>query len=260
MEARRLRDARKHILIPDVQDGPERPKSHLTWAGNYIAAKRPDVIVQIGDFGDFASLSSYDKGKKSIEGKRLTKDWDSFRTALDALEEPYIALRGYKPRKVACIGNHEYRVDRAANDNAQLDMLPDVAEEWRIRGWEAHPFMDIVQVDGICYSHLFARTSTGRVTNSSQRFGAPTAIAQARANMTSCTAGHKPGFDYAELPTQDRTLHSLIAGSFYQHNEDYQTVQGNRYFRGIIAKHRVSRGSYDICKIGIDFLKERYSK
>ncbi|MDQ3023233.1 MAG: metallophosphoesterase [bacterium] len=254
-----MKDARKHLLIPDVQDGPDRPKDHLTWISNYIAAKQPDVIVQIGDLADFASLSSYDKGKASIEGKRLTKDWDSFRRALDMLEARYSKIRGYKPRKVFTEGNHEVRVKRYANDNAQVDTLPDVLAEMRARGWEAYPFMDIVAIDGIRYSHLFARTTGGKVTNSSQRFGAPSSLAQVRANMVSCTAGHRPGFDYGEIGVEGRTLHGLIAGSCYLHRESYETAQGGRYFRGIVVKHEVKNGEYDLMKVSLDYLGRKYA-
>lgn len=217
-------------------------------------------MVQIGDFGDFASLSTYDKGKKAIEGKRLSDDWDSFRRALDALEAPFAKLKGYRPRKIYTAGNHEYRVQRYANDNPQINTLPDVFGFMRSRGWEAHPFLQEVEVDGVRYCHLFARTSSGRVTDKSQKFGAPNALTQAKVNMTSCTAGHKPGFDFAVLPNATRTLHSLIAGSFYQHDEDYMTCQGNRYWRGVIVKHEVQGGEYGLMQVSLDFLRRRYAK
>jgi hypothetical protein len=254
------KEPRKHCVLPDIQNGPERPTDHLRWAGNYIAAKRPDVIVQIGDWGDWASLSSYDRGKRDAEGRRVTKDWDAFRRSVEVLEKPFAKIRGYRPRKIFTEGNHEVRIKRYANECPAIDVLPDPMGFLGERGWEAYPFLTPVNVDGIRYCHLFARTSTGKVTPSSQKFGAANAIAQVRGNMVSCTAGHKPGFDYAEVNVEDRTLHGLIAGSFYTHHEDYQTVQGNRYFKGLVMKHRVVNGTYDVCKVGIDFLRERYGK
>src|SRR3989304_7955193 len=49
----------KIAVIPDVQAMDGVPFDHLDCAGKYIAAKRPDVIVCIGDFGDFPSLSRF---------------------------------------------------------------------------------------------------------------------------------------------------------------------------------------------------------
>ena len=55
--------SRVHAVIPDCQVKPGQDYSFLRWVGNYLAEKKPDVIVQIGDFADMPSLSSYDVGK-----------------------------------------------------------------------------------------------------------------------------------------------------------------------------------------------------
>ena len=60
----------KHLVIPDVQAKPGVPLEHLDWLGQYIVAKKPDVVVCLGDFADMESLSSYDVGKRSYEGRR----------------------------------------------------------------------------------------------------------------------------------------------------------------------------------------------
>ena len=51
----RERLGRMHIVIPDVQAKPGVPLDHLTWGGNYIAEKKPDAIICIGDFADMPS-------------------------------------------------------------------------------------------------------------------------------------------------------------------------------------------------------------
>jgi hypothetical protein len=67
----------KHMVIPDTQVKPDSDYSHMRWAGHYAAEKKPDVIVHLGDHWDMPSLSSYDVGKKSFEGRRYTKDIES---------------------------------------------------------------------------------------------------------------------------------------------------------------------------------------
>ena len=73
---------RKHCIIPDVQARPGVPLDHLKYAGEYIAEKRPDVIICIGDFADMPSLSSYDKGKVAAENKRYKYDLDASHKAM----------------------------------------------------------------------------------------------------------------------------------------------------------------------------------
>ena len=60
----------KHMIIPDTQVKPGSSFEHLKWAGQYAVEKKPDVIVHIGDHWDMPSLSSWDVGKKSFEGRR----------------------------------------------------------------------------------------------------------------------------------------------------------------------------------------------
>lgn len=60
----------RHLVIPDTQVKPNESIDHLLWAGKYAVDMQPDTIICIGDWWDMGSLSSYDKGKKSFEGRR----------------------------------------------------------------------------------------------------------------------------------------------------------------------------------------------
>ena len=68
------------MIIPDTQVKRGVDLSYLEWIGKYIVDKKPDVIVQIGDFADMPSLSSYDVGKKSFEGRRYKDDIETARS------------------------------------------------------------------------------------------------------------------------------------------------------------------------------------
>src|SRR3972149_11701156 len=78
----------KHLVIPDCQVKPGVPLDHLEWLGKYIVAKKPDVIINIGDFADMESLSSYDVGKKAFEGRRYKNDIDIARIGMEKLLGP----------------------------------------------------------------------------------------------------------------------------------------------------------------------------
>jgi len=47
--------------------------------------------------------------------------------------------------------------------------------------------------------------------------------------------------------------------SFYQHEEEYLSPQGTTYWRGILLKHEVHKGSYTLLEVSLDYLKRRYS-
>lgn len=106
-----------HIVIPDTQCKGGIDMDYLRWYGEYIALKMPDVIVHLGDHADMPSLSSYDKGKKAMEGQRVQKDIEASIKGMNLLLAPIKELQDsqkkmygtvlYKPRMVLTLGNHE---------------------------------------------------------------------------------------------------------------------------------------------------------
>jgi hypothetical protein len=77
----------------------------MRWIANYALEKRPDVIVQIGDWADMPSLSLYDKGKRCYEGRRYVKDIDAANFSLNLFEET--------------IENHNRNIPRTATTRAR---------------------------------------------------------------------------------------------------------------------------------------------
>jgi hypothetical protein len=118
---------RVHMVIPDIQAKPNVEHEHMRWIANYALEKRPDVIVQIGDWADMPSLSLYDKGKRCYEGRRYVKDIEAANFSLNLFEETIENHNRehpedrYEPRKVITFGNHEYRIERATMLDASLD-------------------------------------------------------------------------------------------------------------------------------------------
>ena len=249
----------KHLIIPDTQVKPDVPVSHLDWAGQYIVEKRPDVIVHLGDHWDLPSLSSYDKSDKPglYATQRIKADLEAGDRALDLLEARLAKASDYRPRKIILIGNHEQRFDRFILANPQLDGL--LTPPWyhaAALGWEVISFLEPVVVDGVAYCHYFCRSANGSVVNSKR--GAPSARAQVNREMRSCTAGHKQGLDVHIQPVGDGMKRGVIAGSFYQHEEAYLTPQGTSYWRGLLVKHEVHQGNYNLMEVSMDYLKRKF--
>jgi hypothetical protein len=167
-----------HCVLPDMQVKEGVDLSYLTWVGQYLADKKPDVIVNIGDFADMPSLSSYDVGKKSFEGRRYRSDIEVTHKAMDMLLAPIKEQnerarrnkeRQYKPRMVLTLGNHEQRISRAVEGDPKLDgtlSLDDLG--YKERGWEVIPFLEPVIIDDIVYSHYFTSGVMGRPVTSAR--------------------------------------------------------------------------------------------
>lgn len=252
----------KHMVIPDTQCKPGVDMDHMAWAGRYAADRRPDVIVHLGDHYDMASLSSYDRGKRQMEGRRYEDDIAAGRRGLELFEKNLrrYAPRGYRPRKVVTLGNHENRIQTAIDDNAQLEgklSMNDLA--FKEFGWEVVPFLTPIRIHGIVYCHFFPIGPKGRVTNA--KHGAPSAEAQCRRMMATCTAGHRQGLDCAIVHTPGATYRGMIAGSFYRHTEPYLSPMGQNVWHGVLIKHDidVKTGFYNLMEVDMRFLERRFA-
>ncbi|HMU99082.1 MAG TPA: metallophosphoesterase [Chitinophagales bacterium] len=249
----------KHLIIPDTQVKHGLDFSYLRRIGQYIIDKKPDVVVHLGDFADMESLSSYDVGKKSFEGKRYVKDIAAAKEAMDKLLGPMREFnirakknkeKQYKPRLVLCLGNHEERIERAVNSDPKLEGLIKY-EDLPYEDWEVHSFLKPVFIDGIAYCHYFPTGVMGRPST--------TATSMVSKLHMSCIAGHQQGKQVAYGKRPDgSTITCIIAGSCYEHNETYLDHQSNNHFRGILLAHRVNNGCFDECFVSLDYLKERY--
>jgi len=248
-----------HMFIPDVQAKPDLDFSYLTAIGNYMVAKKPDVVICIGDFADMESLSSYDKGLKSFEGRSYQKDIWAAREAMDALLTPLFEYnkkqaetrhKQYKPRMVMTLGNHEERINRVLNEDRKLEGLIST-DDLPYQDWEVFPFLEVAIIDGIAYSHYFVSGTMGR----------PIGTAQAMLNKKhmSCIAGHQQGRQIAYARRADgKEMTAIICGSCYEHDEAYLGAQGNNHYRGFYLFHNVDDGSFDECAVPIHYVKEHY--
>jgi len=257
----------KHLFLPDTQVKKGVPLEHLTACGNLIVKEKPDTIIMIGDFADMPSLSTYDKaGTKSFEGKRYADDIAASHDGMRALLGPLweynrhmrkIKRKRYKPRMVLTLGNHENRIDRAIESNPnQLDGIISVDDlGYEQYGWEVYPFLDVVVIDGIAYSHYFVNPNS--LTGNPVGGTINTKLANLKCTFS---MGHQQALQYGHsYDARGRRLTGLVAGSFYQHNEDYMGPQkNNQHWRGVVIKNNVNNGKYSPTFLDIDILMENY--
>ena len=252
----------KHLLIPDTQVKPGTDSTHLEACGNYIVEKRPDTIIHIGDHWDMPSLSSYDRGKKAMEGRRVLADIYSGQRAMEVLLAPLRKLQAhqkwhkkkvYKPRMVFTVGNHENRIVRHVESNPELDGSLGMNDLGLAEmGWEVHDFLRPVIIDGIMYAHYFYNPMSGRP------YGG-TIVNKMSKIKCSFSMGHQQGLQIAtETNNAGTKMWGLVAGSFYTHMEDYIGPQGNDHFRGLVMKHNVRDGDYSPCIVDVNYLIKKY--
>jgi len=253
-----------HILIPDTQAKDDVPTDHLDWIGRYIVEEfhdEPVKIIHIGDHADMPALSMYDKGKKSMEGRRVKADIEAANEAWRILNQPLYDFNEHRrktkhaqwnPERFITIGNHEDRITRATENDAQIDGLFSIDDlDYERSGWEVIPFKVVKWLDGVAYSHFFYNPMTG------QPYGGN--IETRLKNVGhSFSMGHQQTLLYGMRYVADKSQHGLVAGACYLHDEGYKGPQGNNHWRGIIIKHQVTEGQYDPMMVSLDYLCRRY--
>lgn len=258
---------RTHLVIPDSHATPTHNNDRFSLLGKFILDRKPEVIVNIGDMADMASLCSYDKGKRSFEGRRYKKDVNAVIDAQRKLFKPINdyntkqrsnSKKQYKPELHLTLGNHENRINRATQDDPVLEGTIGVEDlQYEKFGWKVHPFLEPAIIDGICYSHYHTSGIMGRPIS-----GEYPAVTMIKKQYTSCVAGHSHTIDFGERtdPTGKR-LQGLVVGCYLDEDqwEDYAGQANKMWWKGVCMLHRVEDGQYDLEFVSIRRMKEMYS-
>jgi hypothetical protein len=164
----------------------------------------------------------------------------------------------YTPIIIRCTGNHEQRIERVIEKQAELDgaigmadLKSPLEDKLDIRRF---PFLHPVLVDGIAYCHYFVSGVMGRPVS--------TAKAMIEKHHTSCTAGHLHTRDWTEGVRADgNRIQGLICGAYHdpEHKSHFSNGQSQSlWWSGVYIKDEVSNGNYDKTEISVQRLMERY--
>ena len=256
---------KRHLFIPDIHCKPDTDKTYLRAIGNLIVDMQPDVVIHIGDHWDMASLSSYEERSSAyFHDKTYHDDIVAGHEGMDELLGPLRKYqnrmtinkkRRYNPRLVFCLGNHENRISRAVHKDPRLEGTVGY-HDLRLKelGWEQHGFLDIVEIDGILYSHYFVNplsltknSLSGNIENRLQKVG------------QSFSQGHQQIYQHGMIhDALGRPKMGLVWGTCYEHDEDYMGPQGNARFDGVMVKNEVRDGFYCGMPLSLDYLKSNY--
>lgn len=250
------------LVIPDSHATPEHDNNRYDWLGNLIVDRKPDIIVDIGDHADMHSLSSYDKGKKAFEGRRYENDIESVIDSLDRMFKPLVehnALRKkkYEPRLVLTLGNHEHRIDRATNDASEFyGWISTKDLEYERFGFEVYPFKEVVNIEGVNFSHYFASGVMDRAIG-----GVNIGRTLLNRKMASCVQGHSHLLSVStDVTVNSERVWGVSVGCYVDYYNDYtsRTIQ-DTYWRGVVMLNNVKSGNFDLETIELNTVREMYA-
>lgn len=264
-----------HVVIGDAHCRPDISNRRFVWLGKYIrdlALANPDAsvkVIDMGDWEDMESLSSYDLGKKSYEGRRYQRD---IAAAIDARQKTNQAIDEYNERardnhkrrlfveKYSLGGNHsEGRISKVIDSTPMLDGTIGVGDFQLDRyGWTYIPFLKPLELDGFLYQHYFISGVMGRPIG-----GESPALALIRKTLTSCVSGHSHLLDIAHRTTPSgRAVWGIHSGCFLDkdQHEWYAGPANKLWRRGILVLDDVKDGDFkNYTWVSIEQLEKMYA-
>ena len=156
--------------IGDFHDCPGQDKSRIKWIARYIADTNPDLVVQIGDFADWNSLSKHEK-----PGTIGYADKPAFVDDLDSAEEVLSQFRQILKDGPPCYityGNHEERLERWDNEQPESKGLSFADRRdvlFKNYGWKSYAYGQWLFINGVGFTHvphnLMGREYGGKTVN-----------------------------------------------------------------------------------------------
>lgn len=252
------------LVIPDSHSKPGISNHRFEWLGRLVVDLKPDHIVNLGDLWDMHSLNSFDKpGSKSFNGASYWKDIDvgldgllRFKNQIDEYNKGSKRNNRYEPDLTFCIGNHEQRIEKFINAEPRFEEIISL-KDLRLSdlGWNEIPFLDVKKIEGCSFSHYFTSGVMGRPIS-----GMHQAASLLTKQFGTCIQGHTHTYDHSvRTDSGGKNLHGLVAGCFFEHEENWAGPANQMWQRGLSVLRNVKHGDFDIEWIGMERIKAKYS-
>lgn len=251
----------KMIILPDQHAHPDYNNDRADWAAQLIIDQQPDIVVNLGDAADMPSLSSYDKGKRSFQGRNYKDDLNAHLDFQERLWGPVKARKKKLPYRVVLEGNHEHRIERA------LDLSPELVGTYGFGDYDFGSYYNevvryeggtpgIIEIENILFAHYFIAGVSGRAVSGEN----PAHMLLDKVGQ-SAVCGHIHTFDFtSKANIQGVVRNTLVAGCYQDYINPWAGNIGQLWRPGIAILHNVENGNYDLQWVSLKSLKSEYGK
>jgi hypothetical protein len=258
---------RTTLLIPDAHVEPNQDLSRFELASKLILDRRPDAIIDMGDFCSFGSLSHWDQNRRLLmENKRFSRDLEAGNEAYNLLTSGIRTQneqarknksRKYSPEFVKLMGNHEEWPLRYAEQHPALEgvLCPIKNLYMEERGFKVIPYREVINIHGINYCHAVMAQNNQPVSGKYD-------IVRAWERFTSPVIfGHNHRFKVFGDRRIDgtHTTESVSVGCFFEEVPAYAKGAKSGWWSGLVLINQWDdSGAFDMERISIERLKYEY--
>ena len=262
-----------YLWFSDAHDCPHHDKTRFEYLGRLIVDRRPDVIVQGGDFASMESLSHWDQNKRLlIEGRRVRGDLESAAAAWGEVTKEIVSLQYqqrrnkaklYRPGLIWFEGNHEDWLKQWMERNPEMEGMINLQESLRLDDWAEFDFIDYVPwkdvrvYDGI----LFCHAPIGRTGPIYSKYISSRSLTDV-SNLP-IIFGHTHRRQEDSIARFDsegkiKVIRAVNAGCFFDVWPHYAEGNTNDYAQMVLLIHVYAEGQFDIEEISLERMKRIY--
>lgn len=248
------------LFITDSHAHPDHNNDRADWLGSLIYDLRPEVVIHGGDSADMPSLSEYDKGKKSFQGRNYRQDIDSHLDFQDRMWHKWKTSKKRLPTRVFLEGNHEFRIKKAIEKSPELDgaisfndlNLKDYYDEI-IEYTGTTP--GVCTYNGVNFGHYFVSGVMGKPIG-----GEHHGHSLITKTLSSSVCGHSHLLDYSVRTNNagDKVM-GLVGGCYQDYEASWAGTCNKLWWRGLTLLQNVGNGSFDPCFLSLDTIRKEYS-
>ncbi len=254
------------LPIGDTHTHPGDNSKRLQALGNYIVDKKPDVIVIMGDWFDFDSISKFNEpGSITREGMRLRKELDvgamGYKIMLHELsyynkQQAKHKHKQYLPEVIFLKGNHEFRLDKLAENNAIFSGAFSIEKELN----QVYPttmveYGEYIDIDGILFTHIpfKAGRPLASVVNTT---GATLDLVD-----KSVIFGHTHRLEVKEKRRAGsyNLIRAINVGCLFENIPNYAKNDNPAWWKGLVPITSYGKGEFDFSTLSMTQLKKQYA-
>lgn len=242
---------------------PEVSNERFDWLGSFLYDLKPDLVIDLGDGADMASLNSYDtRYPKAIVSQSYEADIESYNDAQDRLRHSFRHNKRKKPFWIGLEGNHEHRIKTAVAHDPRIEgqKYGVSFSHLQTNQWfnEYHEYHNggpaIADYHGVSFAHYF--TSANSSNPVSGEHHAHTLLRR-RHHSSVCGHSHKRGifFDDAAHP---QGIVGMVAGCFKGAEETWAGQSNLGWWSGVVVMRNLEGGMFEPQWVSLESLRKEY--
>ena len=248
----------KVLIVGDTHIEPGQDLRRFEWLSRCIEATKPDHVIIIGDWVSMNSLSSFDKkGGKQLEGTRVREDAEIGAEALAMIQQQPDDKWKYSVHFIE--GNHEYRIKRWWENDAQMEGLCDLAEMYKPFLASYTSYGEYLWLRDVGFTHI-PFNKVGPIASS----GFTTSIAQKVSILAarSIFFGHSHILDIGRQQRlgAPNPIYAVNVGCFFEPHQDphYSHLGLTDWWRGVIMAEIMDDSTFDISTLSLTRMEQLY--